>query len=91
MTSTRTVEDVDKVIVHAKLEVSDLLPVSQIVNFSTELLDQTKVKFMEVDAKLAETLAVGDTLTFRGDGEDNAVLCTDHSTYDIKEAETSNR
>ena len=45
---------------------------------------------MEVPPRLADVLAEGQTLVIRGDGDDSAVLCSGNTTFDLKEAETSN-
>ena len=46
---------------------------------------------MEVPNRLADILTEGQTLVIRGDGNDSAVLCSGDVTFDLKEAETSNR
>ena len=69
-----------KVLVHAKLDPTDLLRShSQSLHFGHEsdsTLDLSRVRLMEVDSGLAEQLEEGQTVLFRGDKEDNAVLCT---------------
>jgi Sister chromatid cohesion protein Dcc1 len=45
---------------------------------------------MEVPARLIDVLTEGQTLVIRGDGADSAVLCSGDTTFDLKEAETSN-
>ena len=90
MTTERSLESVDKVVVHAKLDPADLLPQSQTLYFADELLDQDSVRLMEVDKHLADALEAGQTLVLRGREDDGAVLCTQDKTYDVKEAETSN-
>jgi hypothetical protein len=88
--SSRTLSDVDKMIEHAKMSPSDLLPHSQVLHFDSTQLDQNSVKLLEVDKALADALEAGDSLVFRGEAEDGVVLCTADKTYDVKEAETSN-
>ena len=86
----RSVKEVENVIRLAKLDPGDLMPVSQVVQFSDQLVDQESIRIVEVPAVLATELAVGQTLIIRGDTDDSAVLCSKNHTYDIKEAETSN-
>ena len=85
----RSLDDVKGMITHAKLIESDLLPLSQVVSFSTELMGED-VKVLEVTKEVAEYLKTGEILTIRGDEAENAVICSNNKTYDIKEAETSN-
>jgi len=85
----RSLEDVTGMISHAKLIQSDLLPLSQVVSFKSEMVGE-EVKLMEVTKDLASYLKTGDVLTIRGEDAENAVICSKDRTYDIKEAETSN-
>ncbi|XP_068081058.1 sister chromatid cohesion protein DCC1 isoform X2 [Anabrus simplex] len=43
-----------------------------------------------MDNDLINILKEGQSLVFRGSGEENVVLCTNSQTYDVKEADTSN-
>ena len=86
----RTVCDVDNVIQLAKLDTSELMPTTQVVEFSNQLLDQAAIKILEVPNKLVDGLINGTSLVIRGDPNNSAVLCCDHKTFDLKEAETSN-
>ena len=86
----RNVSDVESVIQLAKLETSELLPNTQVVEFSNHLIDQGVIKILEIPNQLADDLAGGASLTIRGDGNDSAVLCSKDKTFDVKEAETSN-
>lgn len=85
----RSLDDVKGMISHAKLNESDLLPLSQIVSFKTDMVGD-EVKLLEVTQDVAECFKVGDTLTIRGDDIENAVICSKEKTFEIKEAETSN-
>jgi len=85
----RSLEEVSAMITHAKLIESDLLPLSQVVSFTTELMGED-IKLLEVSKDLANSISAGDILTIRGDEVENAVICSRDKTYDIKEAETSN-
>ena len=90
MKKTRNVSDVESVIELAKLDTSDLLPATQVVQFSDQLIDQGAIKILEVPCSLADQLVKGETLTVRGDANDSSVLCSNDRTFDLKEAETSN-
>ncbi|XKL59219.1 hypothetical protein PGB90_000235 [Kerria lacca] len=83
----RQMDDVRKVLQHAKLDESTLLPVTQALYFPAE---ETQYKFLELNEELLDKLKNGIPLTFRGNKEDKAVLCTDDKTYEVKEVETSN-
>jgi len=85
----RCLVDVTDMISHAKLIESDLLPLSQVVSFTTSMMGE-EIKLLEVTKDVAECLKSGDILTIRGDESENAVLCSRNKTFDIKEAETSN-
>ena len=85
----RSLDDVKGMITHAKLIESDLLPLSQVVSFNSDLMGE-EVKVLEVTKEIAEYLKTGEVLTIRGDESDNAVICSNNKTFDIKEAETSN-
>jgi len=86
----RTLDEVRLVIGHAKLEESDLKPVSQVVSFQNNLFDGSEMKMLQVSKEIAASLSAGDTLTLRGEEDEGVVLCTQNKTYDFKEAETSN-
>jgi len=47
-------------------------------------------KLLELTDELANLVKEGDILTIRGEGEDEAVLCTQNKTFDLKAADTSN-
>ncbi|KAI8432682.1 hypothetical protein MSG28_013647 [Choristoneura fumiferana] len=48
------------------------------------------LRLMLLDATLLNEIEAGNELLFKGDPEENVVLCTSTKTYDVKEAETSN-
>jgi len=85
----RSLEDVSTMVQHAKLVESDLLPMSQVVSFTSSLMGDD-IKLLEVTKEVANGLEAGDVLTLRGEEGDNSVLCSETKTYDLKEAETSN-
>ncbi|XP_064088191.1 sister chromatid cohesion protein DCC1-like [Macrobrachium nipponense] len=87
----RSVDDVKKLIHHAKLTNEELLPVTQTLEFTKDFGEnQSKTLLFEVNSELLETLKKGDRLILRGDAEAGAVLCTKNKTYEVREAETSN-
>ncbi|KAK4315020.1 hypothetical protein Pmani_013724 [Petrolisthes manimaculis] len=87
----RTVEDVQKLIHHAKLTEDELLPVTQTLEFSPEYGEASQeMVMMEVDPTLLSTMKQGDSIVLRGDPEAGVVLCTNNKTYEVREAETSN-
>lgn len=76
----------------AKLKETDILPTSQAIYFEDSEVHccSEKFKFLEVDKPLADCLETGQILYIKGDGDENAVLCTENKTYDLLECETSN-
>ncbi|XP_065211120.1 sister chromatid cohesion protein DCC1 [Planococcus citri] len=83
----RTVEDVTKIIHHAKLNEKTLAPISQAIYFSG---DTKQYRLLELDNELLSKLKNGIELSFKGKKDQKAVLCSDCKTYEVKEAETSN-
>jgi len=85
----RSLADVSTMVGHAKLVESDLLPLSQVISFTSNLMGEN-IKLLEVTPEVADGLQAGEVLTMRGDEGDNSVICSDKKTFEIKEAETSN-
>jgi len=85
----RSLEDVSTMIEHAKLIESDLLPLSQVVSFTSTLMTDN-IKLLEVTKDVADELEAGEVLTLRGEENENSVLCSLNKTFELKEAETSN-
>ncbi|XP_071531975.1 sister chromatid cohesion protein DCC1 isoform X1 [Panulirus ornatus] len=86
----RTVEDVKKLVHHAKLVEDELHPITQVLEFTPDFgCDGKEIVLLELDAKVLETLKE-DSAVLRGDPEAGAVLCTKSRTYEVREAETSN-
>ena len=79
----RSLEDVSTMVQHAKLVESDLLPMSQVVSFTSNLMGDD-IKLLEVTKEVASGLEAGDVLTLRGEEGDNSVLCSETKTYDLK-------
>ncbi|KRT80975.1 hypothetical protein AMK59_5036 [Oryctes borbonicus] len=87
--SKRSLEDINEVLLLAKLTENDLVSTSQMIYF-TEDLQGNQYKLLELDKHLLNVLKQGDTLYIKGNDEENAVLCTNSKTYDLLETETSN-
>ncbi|KAL5242866.1 hypothetical protein ACI65C_010276 [Semiaphis heraclei] len=83
----RTAEDVKKVIEHAKLSENDLKPNVQPIYFGEKF---ENYKLLQLDEHIMEDLKCGQTVVFKGDHNETAVLCTETKTYDVQDAETSN-
>ena len=79
----RSLADVSTMVGHAKLIESDLLPVSQVISFTSNMMGDN-IKLLEVTTEVANGLEAGDVLTMRGEGEDNSVLCSQTKTFEIK-------
>ncbi|CAK1543583.1 unnamed protein product [Leptosia nina] len=86
----RTPEDVRKVIKTAKLHESELTEITQVLRFPEASKRNDNLRLMKLDSYLLKYIEDGKQLVFKGDPDENVVLCTDNKTYDVKEAETSN-
>lgn len=86
----RTPEEVRKIIKTAKLHESELTEVTQVLRFPEPTQQNHNLKLMLLDDTLLKEIEAGKELVFKGDPDENVVLCTNNKTYDVKEAETSN-
>jgi len=69
-TGTRSLEDVERVVQLAKLDLSDFRPVCQTLTFSEPLLtDHGHTLLLEMEPERAAQLKAGDTFVFRGQPE----------------------
>ncbi|XP_071449471.1 sister chromatid cohesion protein DCC1 [Hetaerina americana] len=85
----RDVEDVSSLIALAKLDEKELKPVSQALFFAEEN-DDLDLKIFEMNKELLASIQEGNSFVIRGLEEDEAVLCSEDATYEIRGAETSN-
>ncbi|KAL7645339.1 UNVERIFIED_CONTAM: hypothetical protein RMT77_003725 [Armadillidium vulgare] len=90
ISQSRTSEDVLQMLEHAKIDNSELIPLTQSLYFSNTFGDEDDLKLIEVDNDMLKYLNEGKRFTIRGDGEESSVLCTDSKTFEVREAETSN-
>ncbi|KAL4236383.1 Sister chromatid cohesion protein DCC1 [Mactra antiquata] len=88
-TETRSLKEIEAVLNFAKLSRDEIKPSTQCVYFANHL-DNDGIKLLELDKTVLNALESGERVVIRGDKEDNAVLCTDDNTYDIKQGEISN-
>ncbi|XP_013149485.1 PREDICTED: sister chromatid cohesion protein DCC1 [Papilio polytes] len=86
----RTPDDVRKVIKIAKLHESELTDITQVLMFPDASDRNDNLRLMQLDDKLLKEIESGNNLVFKGDLDENVVLCTEDKSYDVKEAETSN-
>ncbi|XP_076629058.1 sister chromatid cohesion protein DCC1 isoform X1 [Colletes latitarsis] len=86
----RRLDEVRETLELAAVKESSLQNVTQILYSMSERDSETRIKLLELDEHLLETIKVGNSLMFKGNKQDSVVLCTKSQTYDIKEAETSN-
>ncbi|GBN04216.1 Sister chromatid cohesion protein DCC1 [Araneus ventricosus] len=71
----------------ARLEESEISPVIQSLTLQE---GQDDICLLQLNSEILSNISEGQVLTIRGDAGDSAVLCTKSSTYELKEAETSN-
>ena len=62
---------------------------AQVVTFS-EILNSSEIKLIELPSTLLASLEKGERVAFRGQPDDNLVLCTQNSCYELQQADTSN-
>ncbi|KAG1709144.1 Sister chromatid cohesion protein DCC1 [Nymphon striatum] len=85
-----TLEDVDDVLVKAKLDADEFSPLAQSLKFSGNIGEHNDLILLELDQSLLDKLMNDKCIVFRGEKTDEAVLCTKDTTFEVKEAETSN-
>jgi hypothetical protein len=85
----RTLDIVDELAEKAKLDKNELYPVVQSV-FLGNNLAADDLKLMEIDEEKLNYLLEGNDLIIRGDNNENAVCCSNNSTFSFKVAEISN-
>ncbi|KAG0727391.1 Sister chromatid cohesion protein DCC1 [Chionoecetes opilio] len=87
----RSVSEVQALLQQANLKEEDLLPETQVLNFSPDFLAvQQAVVLLELDAELLHVFKEGQRAVLRGDPLESAVLCTTDKTFQVREAVTSN-
>ncbi|XP_011874528.1 PREDICTED: sister chromatid cohesion protein DCC1 isoform X2 [Vollenhovia emeryi] len=87
--NVRTKEDVCEILELATIKESDLSAVTQCL-YPTRDHQTDDLMLLEVDEHILSGLGEGDAISFRGNKHDNAMLCTQTRTYEIREAEISN-
>ncbi|KAJ8673205.1 hypothetical protein QAD02_004467 [Eretmocerus hayati] len=83
-------EEIEQLLRLSGIEPSEVAPIVQSLYTTISLDENCGYRVIELDQHLLETLSIGDSLSFRGDENEPAVLCTATRTYEVKEAETSN-
>lgn len=82
-------EVVVKIMKFAKLDLSQVSPNVQQLYFSPAMSGDS-IKLLELNDQTLACLESGNSLVFKGEGNENVVLCTDKETYEVKDAEISN-
>ncbi|XP_071562935.1 sister chromatid cohesion protein DCC1 [Temnothorax nylanderi] len=87
--NVRTKENVSEILELASIKESDLNALTQcLYPMQDHQIDD--LILLEVDEHILGALNEGDAISFRGNKHDNAALCTQTRTYEIREAEISN-
>ncbi|XP_040193703.1 sister chromatid cohesion protein DCC1 [Rana temporaria] len=86
---SRSPDEVESTLQTAKLNVEDLRSTAQCLVFSNTFTSGDYC-LMELDDTLCKEIESGGSLVIRGDKADQAVLCSQDKTYDLKIADTSN-
>lgn len=91
-TSRRTREEVDATLQVAKLNTAELLPTVHCLSFGPGTSGAAAGDFclLELEPALCQQLEAGHSFVIRGDKDEQAVLCSQDKTYDLKIADTSN-
>ncbi|KAK7825596.1 hypothetical protein U0070_016236 [Myodes glareolus] len=91
-TSRRTREEVDATLQVAKLNTAELLPTVHCLSFGPGISGAAAGDFclLELEPALCQQLEAGHSFVIRGDKDEQAVLCSQDKTYDLKIADTSN-
>uniref|UniRef100_A0A8B9XN49 Sister chromatid cohesion protein DCC1 n=2 Tax=Bos TaxID=9903 RepID=A0A8B9XN49_BOSMU len=84
----RTRAEVDATLQTAKLDAAELLPAAHCLRFGPAAAGD--VCLLELEPALCGRLQAGRSLVIRGDKDEQAVLCSEDKTYDLKVADTSN-
>lgn len=61
----------------------------QLLQFSNTQ-DSEEIKLLQLPSEVKNALTLGERVVLRGDKDENAVLCTNSTTYDLRIGETSN-
>ncbi|KAG5193563.1 sister chromatid cohesion protein DCC1-like [Ovis aries] len=83
----RTRAEVDATLQTAKLDAAELLPAVHCLRFGPSAASD--VCLLELEPALCGRLQAGHSLQIRGDKDEQAVLCSEDKTYDLKVADTS--
>ncbi|KAJ1057944.1 hypothetical protein K5549_014469 [Capra hircus] len=84
----RTRAEVDTTLQTAKLDAAELLPAAHCLRSGPGAAGD--VCLLELEPALCGRLQAGHSLEIRGDKDEQAVLCSEDKTYDLKVADTSN-
>ncbi|CAG9863292.1 unnamed protein product [Phyllotreta striolata] len=88
-TKTRSLENIHEVLSLAKLNIEDMKQESQALFLSDNLYTQN-YKLLELDPLLLNEISEGSTLHFKGEGNEEVVICSDSATFRVNRAENSN-
>ncbi|CAF0865449.1 unnamed protein product [Brachionus calyciflorus] len=86
----RSTELIDELLDKAKLNKEELEPFVQHIYLGNSVTLNEEYKLLELDEEKLNYLIEGNSLVIRGDESDNAVCCTQNSTFSFKVAEISN-
>ncbi|XP_052519830.1 sister chromatid cohesion protein DCC1-like [Budorcas taxicolor] len=84
----RTRAEVDATLQTAKLDAAELLTTAHCLCFGPAAAGD--MCLLELEPALCRRLQAGHSLEIRGDKDEQAVLCSEDKTYDLKVADTSN-
>lgn len=65
-------------------------PLTQILCTDMKNFDKEQYRLLELDENLLKALKNNDTICFKGEDDENVMICTEDQTFDIRECETSN-
>ncbi|KAL0280397.1 UNVERIFIED_CONTAM: hypothetical protein PYX00_001697 [Menopon gallinae] len=78
---------------YTKQDINEVCPVTQRLYFPSQgeyLEAKSNIKLLDFDEQFVERLQSGESLVFKGNGDEKLVFCTEDETYEVKEGEISN-
>ncbi|NXS06270.1 DCC1 protein, partial [Neodrepanis coruscans] len=87
--SVRSRAEVDATLQTAKLDPAELLPAVTCISFGPRA-GAGECCLLQLEPGLCAELEAGRSLVIRGEKDEQAVLCSEDKTYDVKIADTSN-
>ncbi|XP_050510050.1 sister chromatid cohesion protein DCC1 [Diabrotica virgifera virgifera] len=86
----RCLKEVENILSLAKLSKDDIKPLSQAIYFTEQNLYNHNFRLLQLDPRLLQEITEGSELCFKGEKDEELVICSETQTFQVVEAETSN-